>query len=113
MTISPPASETAKFTVGAIEKIDDDKAIVESVWTDLDVDGQWYDQRTTWALRLGNGQWRISGMAEDLGPDQEPMIIDFENPVAFSQNQGASEAKPPVRQASQPAADPFQDGVTR
>lgn len=112
MTISPPASETAKFQVGTVEVIEGDKAIVESVWSDLDVDGQQYNQHTTWALRLGQGQWRISGMAEDMGPNQEPMIIDFENPAALAppSQQGNN---PSARQATQPADDPFQQGVNR
>lgn len=107
MTISPPASETARFTIGAFEIIEGDKAIVETVWTDLDVDGQSYDQHTTWALRQGDGQWRISGMAEDMGPDQEPMIIDFENPAALAQPQAAP-GSDGARQANQPTEDPFQ-----
>lgn len=113
MTISPPASETARFSVGEVELIDADKAIVASVWTDLDVDGQWYDQNTTWALRRGDQQWRISGMAEELGPDQPPLVIDFENPGALVQNQPSDASATPSRQAAQPASDPFQEGVTR
>lgn len=113
MTISPPASETARFTVGDVELIDADKAIVASIWTDLDVDGQWYDQNTTWALRRGEGQWRISGMAEELGPDQPPLVIDFENPGALVQSNQSDAAAGTSRQAAQPASDPFQEGVTR
>jgi hypothetical protein len=80
MTFAPPASETARFTVGLVEMIEEDKAIVESIWTERDSDGQTYNEKMTWALRLGEGQWRISGMAAEIGPNQPPVVMDFENP---------------------------------
>src|SRR5690606_20230880 len=111
LKIAPPGSDTASFSIGPVEKIDEDKAVVESTWSDVDVDGNPSEEKITWALKLGDGQWRISGMAAEIGPDQPPVVMDFENPgqMAGPSGQGGSTA-PDIstpRQASQPPQDPF------
>jgi len=116
LNFSPPGSKTARFRIGAVEKIDADKALVESVWTDADADGQFSDEHITWALKQNDSQWRISGMAAELGPDQPPVVMDFENPgqVAIPQNQAAPTADDATpRQASRPSSDPFQPSEPR
>lgn len=109
LNFSPPGSPTASFAVGAVEMIDAEKAVVECVWTDQDADGIPRDEKITWALKLNAGEWRISGMAADMGPDQAPVVMDFENPgqlVAPSANSTQSQGETPL-QAAQPAQDPF------
>jgi hypothetical protein len=110
LNFSPPGSATATFQVGAVEVIDADKAVVESTWMDLDADGKPHEEKITWALKLNQGQWRISGMAAELGEDQPPVVMDFENPGQFAApaSQGQNSAAP--RQASQPQQDPFLSG---
>jgi hypothetical protein len=109
LNFSPPGSPTARFQVRAVEMIDAEKAVVECVWTDEDADGKSRDEKITWALKLNAGQWRISGMAADMGPDQPPVVMDFENPgqlaSRFSAGQ-APKAETPL-QAAQPTQDPF------
>jgi hypothetical protein len=109
LNFSPPGSPTARFHVGAVEMIDAEKAVVECIWTDNDADGQPRDEKITWALKLNAGQWRISGMAADMGPDQPPVIMDFENPAQLAANFNPSQpatTTPPL-QAAQPSQDPF------
>jgi len=117
MIFAPPASEMARFKVGQVQMYAADKAFVESVWTDVDADGVPTDERMTWALKLTDGQWRISGMAAQMGPDQPPVLIDFENPGQLLNSPQQKAAAPPQpqqqepnpspRQASQPTQDPF------
>jgi hypothetical protein len=108
LNFSPPGSPTARFTVGQAELVEADKAVVESTWTDLDADGKPQNEQIIWALKLTGGQWRISGMAAELGADQPPLVMDFENP-----EQLAPLASPPgnvtatPRQAALPREDPF------
>lgn len=109
LNFSPPGSPTARFQVGAVEMVDAEKAVVESVWTDNDADGTSRDEKITWALKLNAGQWRISGMAADMGPDQLPVVMDFENPGQLASRingNPAPKAEPPL-QAAQPSQDPF------
>jgi hypothetical protein len=110
LNISPPGSPTARFQVGAVEMVDAEKAVVECVWTDDDADGKARDEKITWALKLNAGQWRISGMAADMGPDQPPVVMDFENPgqlaSRYSNGQNAPKTETPL-QAAQPSQDPF------
>jgi len=112
MTFAPPASDTASFSVGKIEMIEADKAIVESVWSERDADGQSYSEKMTWALRLGAGQWRISGMAAEIGPNQPPVVMDFENPGQLVAPPNTAGTQAPTnsvpQQATRPVAqDPF------
>lgn len=82
---APPGSPTARFEVGAAEIVEKEtKAVVDSVWTDLDADGKPQSEPTLWALRFASGQWRISGMAAEMGPNQPLMVIDFENPETMA-----------------------------
>jgi hypothetical protein len=110
LNFSPPGSATARFQVGAVEMVDAEKAVVECVWTDDDADGKPRDEKITWALKLNAGQWRISGMAADMGPDQLPVVMDFENPgqlaSRYNSAQTAPQAETPL-QAAQPSQDPF------
>jgi hypothetical protein len=110
LNISPPGSPTARFQVGVVEMVDAEKAVVECVWTDDDADGNPRDEKITWALKLNAGQWRISGMAADMGPDQLPVVMDFENPgqlaSRYSSGQSAPQVETPL-QAAQPSQDPF------
>ncbi len=109
LNFSPPGSPTATFRVGAVEMIDAEKAVVESTWTDQDADGVPRDEKITWALKLSSGEWRISGMAAEVGPDQPPVVMDFENPGQLTAPANNATAQPTATplQAQQPSQDPF------
>ncbi len=123
MVFAPPASENARFTIGKVEMYSEDKAFVDSVWTDLDADGAPISEQMTWALRLDQGQWRISGMAAQLGPNQPPVLIDFENPSQLmggtprapasqpQQQPQPQQGVPSPRHAQRPTQNPFQGPV--
>jgi len=116
MDFAPPASETATFRVGKVEMFEQDKAFVESVWIERDADGKTYDETMTWGLRFTDLGWRISGMAAHMGPDQPPVIVDFENPgqlVDPRSTPSPSQQDGVPRQAAQPSQDPFNQSVPR
>ena len=110
LNISPPGSSTAKFSVGELEMIDAQRAIVRSTWTDLDADGKPCSEQITWALKQSDGVWRISGMAAEVGGNQSPVVVDFENPAELA-NSGK---QPPATEKSPPrlAKDPFQEATS-
>jgi hypothetical protein len=117
MSFAPPASEQASFKITEIEMFEADKAAVDTVWTDVDADGKPTNEPMTWALKLTDGQWRISGLIAYMGANEPPIVLDFENPdqlfgtpkqTADTQPQPPQEqGSPPPRQASQPTQDPF------
>ena len=117
MDVTPPASETSKFTVGEVDIFEADKAFVDSVWIELDADGQPFNESLTWGLRLIDGQWRISGMAAGMGPNQQLEVIDFENPDQFVETEqqapANSQQQSVPRQADQSAEDPFNQTISR
>ena len=80
---APPASETTRFRVGEIEMFEADKAFVDSVLIEQGTDGKPYEENMTWGLRLTDAGWRISGMAADMGPNEPPVLLNFENPGQF------------------------------
>lgn len=131
MNIAPPGSPTARFQVGPVKTVQNDHALVELTWTDLDADGKPYDEPILCELRTVDGQWRICGMAQDLGPDQPPMVMDFESlegiaPRETGNGQGVASTAatqgapaPAIGSTATPsptkevARDPFQEPVTR
>ena len=109
--ITPPGSPTARFQIGRVAKSKEGTAIVEALWSDIDADGKPYEEPMICALRLCDGQWRIYGMAEDLGPNRPPMVMDFENLDASAPAAppgGNPAAAPPTTPREQMAQDPFQ-----
>jgi hypothetical protein len=99
MNIAPPGSATASFQVGAVTQRQNDHALVSLVWSDVDADGKPYNEPILCEVRdVGGGQWRICGMAQDLGPGQPPMVLDFES-LAGSAPQTTAQANPAAAQA--------------
>jgi hypothetical protein len=111
MEVLPPGSPTARFEIGAVEIVEGEKALVETVWHDVDADGKPTSDSTTWALKLIDGEWKIRGFAADMGPNQDPLVMDFEDPAEMKriQNRVSAQGQPPTTplQATQPPQDPF------
>lgn len=111
MEVAPPGSATARFEIGTVELLDENKAVVETTWIDVDADGKPTQENMTWALKMSGGAWRICGMAADQGPNQPPIVFDFEDPAEMMrmQNGSASQPQPSTTplQATQPPQDPF------
>lgn len=79
-SVTPPASDTAKFTLGKVESVSEDGARVESTWTDVDDDGQSHSDKAIWALRREQQGWRIVGVAATIFPGEPPLLLNFEDP---------------------------------
>lgn len=80
-TVQPIGSPDAVFTVTRAESVPEapGAALVHSTWTEPTGDGKSESYQVVWALERENTNWKISGLAMDLQPGQEPMIVDFEN----------------------------------
>jgi hypothetical protein len=82
MAIDPPGSPEASYRIGEVRYLDDDRdaAYVESLWIEPSENGQPpIETEVVWAVQLEAEGWRISGLAIDMGKDQPPTLIDFEN----------------------------------
>ncbi len=78
--VTPPASDTAKFSVGKVDYINNDGARVACTWTDLDEEGQPKTDVAIWVLRCEEGKWRIAGVAAQVFPGEAPLLLNFEDP---------------------------------
>ncbi|NLF06665.1 MAG: hypothetical protein GX594_01620 [Pirellulaceae bacterium] len=78
--VTPPASDTAKFTIGKVKFVGEDGAQVESSWTDLDMDGEPRTDDAVWVLRKEAAGWRIAGVAVIIFPGEPPLLLNFEDP---------------------------------
>jgi hypothetical protein len=80
-TVQPIGSPDAVFTVTRAEAVEGipGAALVHSTWTEPLSEGKTESYQVVWALEHETAGWRISGLAMDLQPGQEPMIVDFEN----------------------------------
>jgi hypothetical protein len=86
-SITPPASDTAKFSVGKVEYVGEDGARVASVWTDVDGDGQAHSDEAVWVLRKEAEGWRVAGVAAMIFPGEEPLLLNFEDPEDMKRKQ--------------------------
>ncbi len=78
--VKPPASDTAKFTVGKVDYVGHDGARVACTWTDLDPDGQPKTDEAIWVVRREASGWRICGVAAQVFPGESPLLLNFEDP---------------------------------
>lgn len=85
--VAPPASDTAKYTVGEVEMIGPDAAHVASEWIDLDEQGQTATEVILWIVHKCDEGWRIAGMAAKPFPDQDPLVLNFEDPDDMDRKQ--------------------------
>lgn len=79
-SVTPPASDTAKFSVGSVDYVGDDGARVSCAWTDVDADGQPKTDHAIWVCRREAEGWRIAGVAAQVFPGEEPLVLNFEDP---------------------------------
>jgi hypothetical protein len=85
--VTPPASDTAKFTVGKVEYVNEDGARVASTWTDLDEDGKPKTDEAIWVLRREDHVWRVAGVAAQVFPGEAPLLLNFEDPQDMARKQ--------------------------
>jgi hypothetical protein len=77
--LTPPASDTARFTVGKVDLIGQDGARVASTWTCLDKDGKPVSRQMLWVMRHEAEGWRVAGVAWTIIEDQPPLLLNFED----------------------------------
>ena len=78
--VTPPASDTARFSIGKVDYVNDDGARVACTWTDLDEQGQPKTDEAIWVLRREQEGWRIAGVAAQVFPGEPPLLLNFEDP---------------------------------
>jgi len=82
MVVAPPGSPTAKFTVGKVKYKPDDSegAYVTCTWSDVDDQGNARSDEIVWGVRHEPEGWRIVGMVLQVLPNEEPLVLNFEDP---------------------------------
>lgn len=78
--VTPPASDTARFSVGKVSYVGENGARVKCTWTDFDPDGHPKTDDAVWVLRREPQGWRVAGVAALVFPDQPPVVLNFEDP---------------------------------
>ncbi len=107
------ANSTATFRVDEVNLLEANEAGVDSVWTELGEDGKPQQEQWTLGLQRIDGQWRIRGIIADMGANQPPILMDFENPGQAAEPVSTAGVAPAQRktvpqQATRPVAqDPF------
>ena len=80
LTLAPIGTPAAKFKVGRTLFLDsdEDSAYVESEWVEAGEGDQLVKTDVVITVHLQEQGWKISGMAIEMGEDQPPAVIDFE-----------------------------------
>lgn len=80
ITIEPPGSAQATFTIGEAT-MQDDEILVSSTWLEPEVEGQTpKEMEVVWVLHKDAPGWRVAGMAVAVGPTENDLeIVNFEN----------------------------------
>jgi hypothetical protein len=110
MDFSLLESQTSRFELGQVERFEESEASVETVWIEADEQGQLQRENWTLALERVENSWRILGILAETGPDQPPMVMDFENPGQAATASSTASTSPSAvpQQATRPTEqDPF------
>ena len=86
-SVTPPASDTAKFEVGKVEYVGEDGARVACTWTDLDENGKPRSDNALWVLRHEADGWRVAGVAAEIFKGEPPLLLNFEDPADMAKKQ--------------------------
>ncbi len=81
--LAPKGSDTAEFTVGKVEYLNQTGARVAATWTDFVDGGQRRTDNVVWMVRWTGEEegWRVAGFAAEVEPGQPPMQVNFETAV--------------------------------
>ena len=112
---APPGLETASFEIGQVRMPSPNQALVQCVLTDTPPDGSApRKEEMCCLLKLVENDWRVSGIAYGIGPNQPWMLSDFEtgNSMPIPRNAGTqtaqqqpgTQSRPSPRTAQDPAA---------
>jgi len=85
-SVQPIGSPAAKFAVTRSEAVQGhpNSALVHSTWSEPGDAGTVESFQVVWALEWEQQSWKISGLAMELDPNEDPMIIDFEDHVQMA-----------------------------
>jgi hypothetical protein len=86
-SVTPPASDTARFEVGKVEYLGEDGARVACTWTDLDENGKLRTDNALWVLRHEAEGWRVAGVAATIFKGEPPLLLNFEDPADMAKKQ--------------------------
>jgi hypothetical protein len=79
--LTPTASDTAKFSIDNVKYIGEDGAHVAMTWTDTSLDGKATADKAVWVVRKEAEGWRVVGMAVVVVADEDPLVLNFEDPA--------------------------------
>lgn len=99
--LQPLGSPSARFKVTRAENVPDSpgSALVHSYWSEPQEEpavgnGEiQYDAplQVVWAVQWESSAWRISGLAVQMAPGEQPLVLDFENGDAMAEYLRAGE----------------------
>ena len=94
-TLQPIGSPDARFQVTRAQTVpgDDESALVHSRWTEPQGNEKTLEYQVVWAVQMEEGQWRISGLAMEMDPSKDPMIVNFEDGGRMAALLAATETK--------------------
>lgn len=86
LTVLPIGSPDAQFSVTRAESVPEEEGsvLVHCIWSEPAGDGSTSNTQVVWALQKEPIGWRISGVAMEIAPNQDPMIVDFENGTSLA-----------------------------
>ena len=107
-SVQPIGSPDASFVVTRSEPVPGDNGamLVQSMWTEPNADGSSSSYEVVWALQHESPGWRISGLAMQLDPQTDPMVINFEDGNRMAQLFAEEPETEVAANPSQPTATP-------
>ncbi len=84
-SVQPIGSPDAQFKVTRSELVPNESpgeiavALVHCLWLEPGDSGTAEPTEVVWAVQEESGSWKISGLAMQVAPDQDPIVINFEN----------------------------------
>ncbi len=89
MVVAPPGTDTARFTLGSVEQVEQGLAKVAINWTDTDDSGKSRTDQILWLAKRVPEGWRISGVAAPVFDGEPPVLLNFEDPADMLRKQQA------------------------
>lgn len=104
-SVQPLGSPDAQYRVTRSQEVPGQQGsmLVHCVWSEPSENGDKSDFQVVWAVQREPEGWRISGLAIEVDPNQDPVVLDFENSELMARH-----LSPSTGAASQSGADKSQ-----
>lgn len=111
LPVQAPGSPSARYQIGEVKHVQGG-VHVNSIWSEVDPEGEQSVFEIVWVLRQEPIGWRVAGMATAVNPAKPPIFLNFEDVPDLLQKWRLADAELAAQEAAAQALQASQSANT-